>query len=696
MAFLPRVPLNIGSTVKAIDGQSQHAQAVPNAHGNGSSHKFDSSPVPMKLRLAALVFLAAIVFLGLSAIVLYQLTSMRIAAQNGVSHQLQVVMELDGFLSSVNEAESAERGYLLTEHTSYLDIYASQSAEVRTKLTRLNSLVNTTDLPRDMIHKLSELTERRLSEMNGTISMRSKIGLQSALDAIHANEERALMLLIEAQTADIRSVEERELKAASDWAEWVGNARTQTLVAGCVLNLIFLWWGYRKICSETHKQHRAMMDMASLQRVGVQCARAGDDFQECVEQILAAAVALTDADRGTVQLLGQSGAIRLAAHRGFDAQSLNGLACIDANSGCAFAHAVRIGERVSVRDLRQCEDIHRFHSIRNAGVRAMQCTPLVSSSGKVLGLVSTHYVKAYSCSESQLRLMDLLARQAADYIERKRVEAQLQNAHEQLADRAVHLEELVNERTARLKEMLGDLEALSYSIVHDMRAPLRAMQGFAELLAGECAPIGPAAENYVERIKIAATRMDHLIRDGLNYNRMMRAELPLTTIDLGRFLRGIVETYPEFQTRDVEIELSGNFPSVHANEAALTQCISSLISNGIKFVAPGVIAVVRVWSETRDSRVRLYFKDNGIGIRKEAHAKIFEIFQRLDQKHEGTGIGLAIVKKAVERMNGTVGLESEPEKGSTFWVEFDAAEAVKQPRAVSASGYRSYNFYEPA
>ncbi|MGZ5566762.1 MAG: ATP-binding protein [Limisphaerales bacterium] len=650
----------------------------------------------MKLRAAAFVFVAAMLFLGMSAIVIYQLTSMRIAAQDGVAHQLQVVLELDGFLSSLNEAESAERGYLLTEHTSYLDTFTAQVREVRAKLTRLNHLVDTTDLPGDMVRKLAELAERRLSEMEGTISVRSKIGLQSALDVMHGNEERALMLQIESQTADIRSVEERELKDASDRADWAGNLRSQTLVAVCVLNLIFLWWGYRKICSETQKQHRATEDMASLQRVGLQCARASDDFQECLEEILAAAIALTDSDKGTVQLLEGSGGIRLAAHHGFDARNLNGLACVDPNSGCACAQVLRTGERVSVRDLRQCRDDHSWDIIREAGVRAVQCTPLISSSGKVLGIVSTHYMKAHSCSEGQLRLMDLLARQAADYLERKHVEAQLQNANKQLADRAVHLEQLVDERTARLKEMLGDLEALSYSIVHDMRAPLRAMQGFAELLGSECAPIGTTAEHYVERIKIAATRMDHLIRDGLNYNRMMRAELPLTKIDVGRLLRGIVETYPEFQTRDVHIELRGDFPPVHANEAALTQCISSLISNAIKFVDPGIIAVVKICSKTHDSRVRLYFNDNGIGIRKEAHAKIFEIFQRLDQKHEGTGIGLAIVKKAVERMNGKVGLESEPGKGSTFWIELEATEGVEQPFGKSASGCQMQTSYAQA
>jgi signal transduction histidine kinase len=109
------------------------------------------------------------------------------------------------------------------------------------------------------------------------------------------------------------------------------------------------------------------------------------------------------------------------------------------------------------------------------------------------------------------------------------------------------------------------------------------------------------------------------------------------------------------------------------NEAALTQCISNLLSNAAKFVAPGVQPRIRVWSETETDRARLFFQDNGIGIEKEAHEKIFAIFQRVSRNYEGTGIGLAIVKKTIERMGGKVGLESQPGRGSTFWLEFTLA-----------------------
>jgi len=105
----------------------------------------------------------------------------------------------------------------------------------------------------------------------------------------------------------------------------------------------------------------------------------------------------------------------------------------------------------------------------------------------------------------------------------------------------------------------------------------------------------------------------------------------------------------------------------------LTQCISNLLANAVKFVPPGVMPEIRVWSETRGERVILFFADNGIGIAQHSHDRIFDIFRTLDHSSGGTGIGLAIVRKAVHKMNGQVGLDSEPGKGSTFWLDLPSA-----------------------
>ncbi len=251
----------------------------------------------------------------------------------------------------------------------------------------------------------------------------------------------------------------------------------------------------------------------------------------------------------------------------------------------------------------------------------------------------------------------------------------LRASEESLRQSQAHLESLVQQRTARLNEMVSDLEAFSYSLVHDMRAPLRAMQSFAALLAEECGH-GESADFYARRIRTAAERMDLLIRDGLHYACVMRAELPLKPVDVATLVCGIIQTYPTFEFPNAQIEIVRPIPLVNGNEATLTQCLSNLLGNAVKFVSPGVRPRVRVWGEAHGDRVRLFFQDNGIGIAADHQSKLFKIFERLNSTYEGTGIGLAIVKKAAERMGGTVGVESTPGVGSKFWLELARAESA--------------------
>jgi len=240
------------------------------------------------------------------------------------------------------------------------------------------------------------------------------------------------------------------------------------------------------------------------------------------------------------------------------------------------------------------------------------------------------------------------------------------------------LENTVAERTAKLKETVGELEAFAYSISHDMRAPLRSMQGFAAMLMEDCGnELSKDARMCLDRITSSAARMDRLIQDVLTFSRVARADFTLEHIDLGHLIKTVIDSYPNLQPPKATIMIEGKLPSVLGNTAGLTQCLSNLLGNAVKFVAPGVHPEVRVWAERLPGGqipcVRLSVQDNGIGIPAEAHQKVFEIFLRLSTKYDGTGIGLAIVKKAVERMGGKVGLQSAPGSGSTFWLDLPAS-----------------------
>jgi PAS domain S-box-containing protein len=297
-----------------------------------------------------------------------------------------------------------------------------------------------------------------------------------------------------------------------------------------------------------------------------------------------------------------------------------------------YKQAIR--ERKTIR----WEETSEYPSGKKTGM--VSITPIFDSDGACINLIGTVH----------------------DITERKQIEEKL--------------ERLVVERTARLQETIGELEAFSYSISHDLRAPLRSMQGFAEVLKEDCGDqVGPQGQLYLNKISDSARRMDRLIQDVLTFSKIARIELGLEPIDTEKLLRTILDSYPSFQPPFSQIVIKGKLPPVLGNEAALTQCISNLVGNAIKFVQPGIIPQITVWAEEQDGYVRLFFKDNGIGIPKNSQERIFGIFQRISKGYEGTGIGLAIVKKAVERMGGKVGLYSEEGRGSTFWLELKQVES---------------------
>jgi two-component system sensor histidine kinase/response regulator len=228
-----------------------------------------------------------------------------------------------------------------------------------------------------------------------------------------------------------------------------------------------------------------------------------------------------------------------------------------------------------------------------------------------------------------------------------------------------------------LKESNEELEAFSYSVSHDLRAPVRTMQGFARVLLEDYgAKLDDCARDYLERIVAGACRMDSLIQDLLVYSRLGHTDLSLGPISLKQLVQEIVrQLASDVEARKGEISVADDLPEVVANKMALGQSLENLIANGMKFVDPSKNPRVRIEAETIGRMVRLWIIDNGIGIPEEHHNRIFRVFERLhtSEKFPGTGIGLAIVRKGIERMNGRVGLESTVGEGSRFYIDLPAA-----------------------
>src|SRR5262249_32852217 len=146
----------------------------------------------------------------------------------------------------------------------------------------------------------------------------------------------------------------------------------------------------------------------------------------------------------------------------------------------------------------------------------------------------------------------------------------------------------------------------------------------------------------------------------------------LQPVDVEKLIGDIIQERPEFQAPKADVKIEGPLPPVLGHGVSLTQCVTNLLDNATKFVARGVTPRVRISAAVIDGDVRLWFADNGIGINQESRKRLFEMFQRVhenEQEYEGTGIGLALVRKAAERMHGHVGVESEAGKGSRFWLQ---------------------------
>lgn len=235
------------------------------------------------------------------------------------------------------------------------------------------------------------------------------------------------------------------------------------------------------------------------------------------------------------------------------------------------------------------------------------------------------------------------------------------------------LEQLVRERTAALRVKLDELEAFSYSLSHDLRGPLRSMYGFAKILIEEYAhQLDPHAREYLHRIERGAQRLDQLVREILAYSHVAKGEFELVPVELSTVVADVVHA---LDTRSAQVEIEPSLPTVLGHSALLAQTFSNLIDNAVKFGRRGERSVVRVYSRPSGEFVRIIVEDEGIGIAPEHFERIFEIFGRVHPENEypGTGIGLAIVKKAAERVGGKVGVESQINRGTRFWVDLRPA-----------------------
>lgn len=237
--------------------------------------------------------------------------------------------------------------------------------------------------------------------------------------------------------------------------------------------------------------------------------------------------------------------------------------------------------------------------------------------------------------------------------------------------------EIVARRKAEieLRETNKSMEVFSHSLSHDLRSPLRGVMGFAHILKdSHYEKLDREGQHCLDVILISGTQMDKMITDVLAYSRTTRSTWPMESVELDPLVHQLIEEFPPEQRPCFHVH--SKLPAVRGNATLLSQSLTNLLSNAVRFVPRDRTPHVVIRAAEEDSTVTVFVEDNGIGVKPKDQQRIFRIFERAaSSEYKGTGIGLAVVAKAAERMGGGVGVQSEIGKGSQFWIRLPVASA---------------------
>ncbi len=327
------------------------------------------------------------------------------------------------------------------------------------------------------------------------------------------------------------------------------------------------------------------------------------------------------------------------------------------------------GEPIYIQDVRAWGELPSiFSAVWDASIRSVLSLPM-RANGTLIGIlvIGSEQPKAYD--QEHLEAAFEIAHQLAIAF----LQAKLK---EEVRIYTEHLEEMVTERTRELERANAGMEHFVATLAHDFRAPLMTIHGFAQALLEDYGDrLDKTGKDFLQRITRSCERLSQMITELRTYLRIREGEVILQPIALDTVVRFVLEQLSALiEERDAQVQVHYPLPKVMAQEAALVQVLQNLIANAVKFVPLDRTPQVQVWAEKRGEWIRVWVEDNGVGIPPEDRERIFEPFERLQRmEYSGMGLGLTIVRTAVERMNGRIGVESEMGQGSRFWFELKAA-----------------------
>jgi len=553
----------------------------------------------------------------------YRATQALIETDRWVAHTNVVRTELEQIYSAIQQAEAGTRGFVATGNETFLEQHQAGISRVPQHLRALSGLIVDDPFERDKVDKLSSLTNRNIAVMQNLVSLRREQGFAAASQELNKAEGLRLMNEIRELVDSMQSNESSLLRVREAASRAHARTADAVVILGCLL----------AIMSSSAGSWIALRGSAARQRAEERLKRASAYNRSLIEASLDPLVMIapdgkiTDANSGTEKATGR---VR---------QKLIGTDFCDYFSDPAKA---RVGYQQTFREgfvqdyelgIRH-QDGHLTPVLYNASVYR-------DEAGVVIGVFAA----------------------ARDITELKRAEQEVRRLNEQLEQR-------VRERTAELEASNKELEAFTYSVSHDLRAPLRHVDGFSKLLVDRHgAELSPDAQEDIATIRDSVLHMGMLIDDLLNLARLGRKQMSMQATGLNSLVdEARADLMRENPDRTIEWKVE-TLPFVECDPALVKQVFANLLSNAVKFTRPRKPAVIEVGTTQQEGCAVIFVRDNGVGFNMKYATKLFGVFQRLHRSEdfEGTGVGLATVQRIIHKHGGRVWAEAALNQGATFY-----------------------------
>ena len=628
----------------------------------------------------------ALALLILNAATSYRNTLKLVENEHWVSHTHRVLTELEATLSTLKDAETGQRGYLLTGEERYLEPYNSAIARINQQVVGLQQLTADNKRQQQRLRDLKIAIDSKLADLERTLNLRRKQNLAAAVRQIKTGRGKQIMGSIRQQIATMTAEETQLLQQRARESKKSANLTILTFTVASLVNFLLMLLVYYLV-----KRDRTLRDKGEIRQ------------NQLLEQL--------EHDRHSLQLTEERfrRAI-LDAPLPIMLHTENG-EVFQINGAWTELSGYEYSEIPTIEDWTE-KAYHSRKSLVQADIDRLHQLNARISEGEYIITTASGETRIWDFYSAPLgKLSDgrsLVISTAIDVTARKQAEAEIRMLN-------ATLERRVELRTNQLQAANEELEAFAYTVAHDLRAPLRGMQGLAEALLEDYRDLlDELGQEYAQQIVNSGQQLEELIQDLLAYSRLSRTDLSLQVLDLeSAVAEAIAMVQADAKSRQAQIRVQSPLPAVIAHRVTLVQVIANLLTNAIKFVE-GAPPQVQIWAEETelpqegetDSEtageletatvgqwehsqlliascllpvriIRLWVEDNGIGIAPEHQKRIFRVFERLHgiESYPGTGIGLAIVKKGVDRMGGQVGVESQLGQGSRFWIQLRKHEA---------------------